>query len=416
MRAADAIQSFINSDAVQQAATAIRQRVQQITAGRSDSGPTLGSALGSSSDRSAAREKFLSFADPIVARATQMVDDLRQNFAQTTRRRRDTDKRMPMLRVKEYESGRDKTENHSKFMSTTRVELKPSENQEKNLKEVEKATHCHSCGWKLMDSVCKRCGSYQPQYVEYIEGKPAAYYPGATPTKIDDYKPAEPRYIYDRYGHKYLENNGNLRLIAPQYQEAVVSDQPDFAGLADILNQNREVIDQMNKAPGRLTPQPIDIASDTIDLIRDLARRDTKTNENEDEKRSSKDRQRREYEENSEYRMTTDEKKDEWKSPRSMYQVVPMRYEGKDGKLVVKVYSAKNDKTKSEARQYDEHNDKSSESQPKSTNSNDKSKPTIKKYKKNNKEIELLSFEDYKNTSNEDIRQVLEHLHGKQTW
>lgn len=379
-------------------------------------GPQLGSTLGSVFDPSAMQDTFNQFADPFVQHATKLVEGFKQTFAVPTRRRRDTDVRMPMLRVKEYEGGRDKSdkrsEDYSKYLTASRVELKPSEKQEWNMKEAEKATQCHSCGTKLTESTCKRCGTYQPQYVEYIEGKPVSYYPGAVQAESTETPTAEPRYIYDRYGHRYLENsnNGNLRLVAPQYndqyQEAIVADQPspyyasqpDYAGVADILNRNREVIAQMNRTPGRLLPQPADYASGAIDLIRDLSRQTPIEKRETDEK-----------EQKTEQRMTTEWKKDVRPLPRSMYQIVPMKYEGKEGKLAVKVYSStkNSDKTKPS---------ETTTTETESNNTNERSEPTVRKFTKNNKQFEILSFDDYKSTSDEEIRGVLDHLHGKQNW
>lgn len=418
----DGINALINSDAMKAAAerfNGFRTRIAQITSGNAPqlgstfgSSPLLGSTFGSSPslgsplDPSDIADRINQFADPFLQHATKLFDGFRQGFVLPTRRKRDVnaehrnaDVRMPMLRVREYESGRDKTSNdYSKYMSTSRVELKPSQNQEQNSKEAGKATQCHSCGTTLTESVCKSCGYHQPQYVEFVNGNPVSFYPGAIQAdKSADNPTAEtsikPRFIYDRYGHKYLENNGNLRLIAPQYnQEAVISDQPDFAGLADILNRNYAVIEQMNHEPGRILPQPKEFVKDALDLIRDMAVQKPSIAK----KRSTDE---------TEQAMTTEEMKAEQSPmPRSMYQVVPMNYDGKDGKLVVKVYSAKNDKTKSdEATMY-------------TSSMMDRSMPTVKKFSKNDKQFEILSFDDYKATSDEDVRRVLEHLHGKQKW
>ncbi|XP_055301972.1 uncharacterized protein LOC129568308 [Sitodiplosis mosellana] len=430
--ASDAIQSLINGDSFKAVADRIRERARKLSGG--DQGEaTLGSAL----DVSALRNRFSSIAEPFVSHATKIYENFTQNFGlpavSTRRRRREAPetseeqrrkmmdpKRFPILRV-EYEANSDKNEDISKHHTTTsRVELKASDQQESwNGKKVEKATLCHECGSQLSDhnSVCARCGSRPPQYVEYSTGRPVAYYPGANREPNTDSRPA-PRYIYDRYGHKYLENNGNLRLIVPQqHQEAMVGEQPNFAGLADILRNHHEIIQQLNPVPGRLMPEPIDIASDAISLVQDLARREIKHTDENKEKRST-----------PEYKQTSaaaEESKRHF--PRSMYQVVPhMRYEGKDGKLVVKVYSSKNDKTNPETnpRKYSPGQSKSATTdaatataaEQRFDNMTEKSKATVHKFNKDNKQFEILSFEDYKNSSNEDIRQVLEHLHGKKAW
>lgn len=410
---AKGINDFMSSDAMKTAAERFRARFAQIAP---NNGPQVGSTfnptLGAPLDISEIADKINNFAEPFVStfnlHTNKLIDGFKQTFLTTRRKRdvnterRDADARLPMLRVREYESGRDQSstsKDYSKYMTTSRVELQSSQNHQGQ--NSEKATHCQSCGSKLTDSVCKRCGTYQPQYVEYINGKPVSFYPGAIQAKSMKNPTAEssvkPRYIYDRYGHKYLENNGNLRLIAPQYQqEAMVADQPDFAGLADILNRNYPVIQQINHEQGRLYPQPKEFVKDAIDLIKDVSIRRPMI-----EKRSAD-----ESEPKTEQQSTTTEKgvKAEQPMPRSMYQVLPMKYDGKDGKLVVKVYSAKNAKSPA------------GESAIKYTNAMDRSKPMVKKFSKNNKQYEILSFDDYRATSDEDVRQVLDHLHGKQTW
>lgn len=360
------------------------------------------STLGSTLDTSALRNRF-------TDRISSIADFFTQNFALPplpTRRRREAptteserrelmDKRIPMLRVKEYEPNHGNYDDLSKYTSTSRVKLPKTDDQQKTLSEKESdgTKHCHECGTKLSNSVCTRCGSHQSQYVEYSTGKPLPFYPGARSVAQPTVESrSSPQYIFDRYGHKYIENNGNLRLIVPQqHQEAMVGDQPDFAGLADILNGNQGIIRQLNPVPGRVMPEPMDIATDAISLVHDLANR-------EPEKRSTK------YERAAATEESDNKKKSERHFPRSMYQVVPMSYEGKDGKLVVKVYSSKSDKANTISTATTDATDA------------EKLKPTVHMFNKDNKQFEILSFEDYKNSSNEDIRQVLEHLHGKQSW
>lgn len=360
-------------------------------------GSMLGSTLGATNNAGAAtstdadqssrttpinvaamREKFTALAEPIG----QFVGSIRDTIASSSssRTKRDT----TILSVKEYNPSNDQTR-FSKYMNMNlaRVELQTPEHHEVNIREMEKASHCHSCGSKLMDSVCTRCGSYQPQYIEYIEGKQVPFYPGAVQSNNDQPQAdsvASTRYIFDRYGHKYLENEGKLRLVR---------NQPDYAGLADILNQNREVMQQLNPAAGRLMPQPVEIVTDLTQLIRQLARNQGNAqmeNKNQ-EKRST---------------TTTSTIAD---SPRSMYQVVPMQYDGKDGKLVVKIYDNQNEMAPTTADETTYHD---------RTNMMEETPPTVKKFAKNNKEFEILTFNDYKGTADDDIRRVLEHLHGKQ--
>lgn len=399
-------------DRIRAATSALRERMSTFAAGSSGSenlGSTLGSTVSQSIDSvSALRDRFAALADPLVSRIRDMASSVRS--------KRDLSGiRMPMLRVKEHDASSG-SNRYTRYLNS-RVELKTPATQEKELKEMEKATHCHSCGSKLTDSTCNRCGVYQPQYVEYVEGKPVSYYPGAVSEKKNDEKKSDedrmPRYIFDRYGHRYLENDGNLRLIAPQYQEAVVSDQPDFAGLANILSENRQIMDDLNRNGGRLLPQPMDLVSDFTKLIRDMgrARNADADRENRHEKRSTHAVEKQPI-----------EKKDEKTTPRSMYQVVPMQYDGQDGKLVVRVYDDKNDKTKTDevktedVQSKDEQTPKTPITENKEEKTSTKEMPIVRKFNRHNKEFEILSFDDYKTSSDEDIRRVIEHLHGKQSW
>lgn len=324
----------------------------------------------------AIREKISSIAEPIVG-------VIRQSFETAARSKRDTvnvERRssvptMPMLRVKEYNPSNEQTR-YSKYMNE-RVELQTPDHHEKEIKEMQKACQCHSCGKQLTTSVCAHCGTYQPQYIEYIEGKQVPFYPGAV--QENQQQQQQPtvdgaeatRYIFDRYGHKYLENGGKLRLVR---------NQPDYAGLAKIFNENDKVIKQLNQTPDRLTQEPVDLVSDLSLLVRDMAR----------------------YPRNTPADV-----------PRSMYQIVPMQYEGKDGQLVVKIYDNKNKQTDATATTTPTKVETTTEDR---SNVMEKTPPTVRKFVKNNKEFEILTFSDYKGNADEDIRRVLEHLHGKQQW
>lgn len=349
-------------------------------------GATFDSKLGSTNnaeqsgsrtvDVSAIKERFSSLAEPIVGiinKSFATVGRSKRDTMDAERRTSEQGMTMPVLRVKEYNPSNEQTR-YSKYMSRNmgRVELQTPEHHAKDIKEMESASKCHSCGSKLMSSVCSHCGTYQPQYIQYIEGKQVPFYPGAV--QENQQQPqvngAEAtRYIFDRYGHKYLENNGKLRLVR---------NQPDYAGLADILNENDKVMKQINQTPGRLTAEPVSIVSDLSQLVRDLAR---------NPRNAQSDAQ-----------------------PRSMYQIVPMQYEGKDGKLVVKIYDNKNKEMDVSTAP------KVEATTEERTNVMEKTQPTVQKFVKNNKEFEVLTFTDYKGNADDDIRRVLEHLHGQQQW
>lgn len=373
---------------IRQRAAAFRERAAARLAPIAD-GERVGSAwsqMGSNIERSprpSLRERISTLAEPLVS----MV---RESFPMA-RSKRDTTG--PMLRVKEYNPSNDQTR-YSKYMNKhmARVELPAPEHHETDIKEMERAAHCHSCGTHLTSSMCSQCGAYQPQYVEFIEGKQVPFYLGAAQTEYnDEHQPMTDgpatRFIFDRYGHKYLENNGKLRLVR---------NQPNYAELADIMNQNRESLRQLNQSPGRLMPQPIHVAADLTKLVRDMAREPRQLDD-----AASK---------NQEKRSTA--------GPRSMYQGMPMQYDGHDGKLLVNMYDKSQMESTTDPKMSDEQqkHQESEMNTQQDTNTMEKSSQTAQNFAKKDKEFEVLSFNDYKGTSDAEIRRVLEYLHPKEQW
>lgn len=112
--------------------------------------------------------------------------------------------------------------------------------------------------------------SVQPQYFEYINGQAVPYIPGVRHyppiyQPSPEYYDGENRYVFDRFGHKYLENNGNLRLIIPPNQFERQPSQPNYPALNRIVSVNREFLDLTNyHAPGRMMAEPIDALRDGI--------------------------------------------------------------------------------------------------------------------------------------------------------
>lgn len=371
-------------------------------------------------------DPLVSHASSIMSNSGKFLEGFKKNFGGEIRERREVrvdreqrenDRRIPVLRVKEKQMPCQTIES-LKRLSESRVELQSPDSIQfmpelaSKSDESEKHTECRACGSRLDDSVCKSCGAHQPQYVEFIQGKPVSFYPGAVQEQPREDE--SPRYIYDRYGHKYLENNGNLRLIAPDYrQEAVVGSQPDFAGLADILSQNKEVMRQLNPLSGtdRLLPQPVDLAEDAIHYIHEIARRETEDNKtNEDEKRSdaTESEKQNEKREKPVKNLEKREQNERKQKPKSMYQVLPMKYDGKDGKVVVKVYSAKDSAWKKN----ENRSEASHKHHEELVNTAQRPKPIVHKFKKNQKEFEVLSFDTYSNNSEEEIREIIKHVHG----
>lgn len=366
-------------------AAAIRERAAARFAPAAERVGSALTALRTNADqppRPSLRERISTLAEPIVS----MVRD----SMASTRSKRDTTG--PVLRVKEYNPLNEQTR-YSKYMNRhlARVELPAPEQRETDIEEMEKASRCHSCGTKLTSSVCSHCGTYQPQYVEFIEGKQVPFYPGAVQPENQQSMTNGPttRYIFDRYGHKYLENNGKLRLVRSQ---------PDYATLAGIYQQNRDIIEQLNQSPGRLMAQPVDVVADLTKMVREMSR----------EPRHSSNLESK----NQEKRSTTAD------SPRSMYQVLPMQYDGQDSKLIVKVYDNKHemDQTNNDEKLNDEHHE-TEMSTDDSTNTMEKtSSPTVQQFAKKDKKFEVITFDNHKGTPDEEIRRILEYLHPKQMW
>lgn len=297
----------------------------------------------------------------------QLFQRLRTNGAQEMSRKKRSvytanewyERQIPVLQVKERPS--ENIENF-KRLSDSRVELRapeclrhsPELHSESNDHEDHKK--CNKCGTHLIDeSMCQSCGMHQSKYFEYVNGEPVSYKPKTTEKRSSE--STDPRYVFDRYGHRYLEHNGNLRLMAPEsHRDEFVGSPPNYFGLRDVLDQNRDVMYDLNRNGPRMIPRPSEYIQDTIRYIHELARRDTKRTGSENKKSG-----------------------DTKKKLKSIYQILPVRYDGNNGEMVMKVYSAKD--------RQDEYRGNNQQ-----TNVAEKSKPTVQKFRKNRKEYEILSF------------------------
>lgn len=270
-------------------------------------------------------------------------------------------RQIPVLQVNERPN---ETIENFKRMSESRVELHAPEcfghasDLPSKSNDHEEHKKCTKCGTHLTDeSMCQSCGTHQSQYIEYINGEPVSYQPKTTEKRNSE--STNPRYVFDRYGHRYLEHNGRLRLMAPEsHHDEFVGSPPNYFGLRDILDQNRDVMHDLNRNGPRMIPRPSEYIQDTIRYIHELARRDTKRTDSENKKSG-----------------------DTKKKLKSIYQILPVRYDGKNGEMVMKVYSAKDRDD-----QYRQNNHQ--------TNVAEKSKPTVRKFRKNSKEYEILSFDN----------------------
>lgn len=371
----------------------------------------------SSIDTDAIKDKISKITDPIIGHASNMIQNpdeffqgFKENFAVPVSRSKrsvgdeakessdDNDqdyasdesdeteeineKRYPMLKVKDPQMPCETITNLKK-MSTTRVELRSPE----SLQYVPELD--------IGDTV------ELPQYVEYVNGEAVSY----QPRRFDEVKeksssdvresPAA-RVVFDRYGHRYFENNGNLRLVRPEYQEAVVGAQPNFAGLADILNQNREVLDELNPLsdPTRLTPQPIEIGRDGIAVIRDIVRRNADYRYKVDDAKAELKKKKKFLEQKSKAEKDDAPKLELNEAPKSIYQMFPMNVDDNEGKLLVRVYSAKDAKDVNHA-----SDDRNQVKRP-------APRPAIRKMTRGNQDFEVITFDESPNSSNEEVQQI----------
>lgn len=272
------------------------------------------------------------------------------------------DKQIPVLQVNERPN---ETIGNFKRLSDSRVELHAPEclrhSPELPSPSIDHDEHkkCNKCGTHLTDdSLCQSCGTtHQSQYFEYVNGEPVSYRPKITEKRSSD--STDPRYVFDRYGHRYLEHNGHLRLMAPEsYRDEIVGSPPNYSGLHDILDQNRGIMYDLNRNGPRMIPRPSEYIQDTIRYIHELVRRDTKRTDSENRKSG-----------------------DTKKKVKSIYQILPVRYDGTNGEMVMKVYSAKD--------REEEYRGKNQQ-----TSIAEKSKPTVRKFRKNRKEYEILSYDN----------------------
>lgn len=424
---------------------AIKERLSKIGNIDSDAVKERITKFTSAFDPHALKDTFTKLTDPLITHASNIMKDPHEfikgfgkNFAgpvPANRERRsadtsnDNDRRYPVLKLRENNIPCGTIEN-LKQLSKTRVELQSPETLQympELANDNEEYHHCHKCGSQLSDSVCRSCGENHPQYVQDTK----VMNENSEKLSTTDVT-TMPRYVIDRYGRKY--SNNNIRRSAPEYQETYGGNEPNYAGLRDILNQNKEIIEDLNPFddPDRLIPQPIDVVRKGIDLIRDMARRSTEYHLKMKEMKSD-NKKKYYYDEKMKKSNTNTPNEDKWQqksenkiksmveqTPKTIYQVLPMNVNEHEGKLLVRVFSAKDpmkqpDGTKSQM----ENGLKSGKMESANeTNRNmmnkTKPKPKSQKISKNSKDFEVFTFdESAPNTSDEEIQQILNHFYEK---
>lgn len=154
---------------------------------------------------------------------------------------------------------------------------------------------CPTCG-STRHSHCEGRQQQQPQqrpvqmpsprpiYVEFVKGEPVPY--AASPNGQHDATEGPPqtpqpdRYVFDQMGHRYLERNGNLRLVAPQ---PIVINENENVGspryqptsqytevLEDILDHNQAIIKEINLNDGHLVSDPVDLTVDSLNFLHEI--------------------------------------------------------------------------------------------------------------------------------------------------
>lgn len=261
-----------------------------------------------------------------------------------------------------------------------------------NADDAANQNRCPQCGNQLSKSMCKTCLTcmqepVQPQYFRYVDGSPVPFVPGTaqSPSKRS---PQANYYVYDRFGHKYEENNGNLRLIAPEYYADPETAQPNIEAFAEIMNANAEVMHDVNPFPdGKLSGPTDEFARDALDFVHDLSRREAKHQQ--------------------EYASELNTEQPKVPSNRmSHYQIIPIRHENRNGSLIAKLHS----KAERNENEFREPSMKSA-----TTDQKDESRKsfTLQKINRNNNDFEILTIDTLQSAdSGEEFDRIMKYLHA----
>lgn len=391
----------------------------------------------------AAKQRMSTKQDEVVSKTNDFMDKCRQTLNETptpTRAKRtisdnsngaDDQQLEPTLKVIEqqqpYQSAMDA------LMQQTFVSDMMSNAQ------VNNDDQCRVCGLQ------KRNEAYdQPQFFELIQGRPVAYVPGQMTYRDSTKNDNEPRIVFDRLGHQYVElANGNLQLIMPQYVTApqqpqqqqqygeVQYSRPDNGkdAIAKIMSQNQEVIHQTNPFKnGQMIPKASDMIRDTIDFAHSLARREITKSTDKGRRlqwanrHDERDEEEREEDEKSQWSVNKEQEETANVSEskpmseksigsqlvtRRMYQVLPFQQDNRDASMIVKVYSAPTDKN--------EEKPTAEVSESRANENRPRPKPTIQTVRNGNKEYDLLTIvEDPEAAdSKEEIEKIIKELNER---
>lgn len=345
--------------------------------------------------------KIKSRYSPILTKSSDFVKGFKKNFEKPVRprERRSIDETldlkplMPTLKVVENEQPccpviqdlKENSEFRSRNAQPEVLQYMPEVSE--NADDADTPKRCPQCGSHLSDSMCKACSGASeltatpPQYFRYVNGEAVPFVPGTTQSSSK--RSVEPNFVFDRFGHKYEENNGNLRLIAPEFVADPQTAQPNFEAFANIMNANAEVMHDLNPVPGgRMLPPVTDLAKDAIDLVHDLERREAKYphKQSEPEHLTSRVAHKR----------------------KSHYQIIPIHHENQTGTLISKMRSNDVKTDRSDA----------GESTTSQKNETDEA-GLLHKINQNNNEYEILTI-DARNAddSTEEFDRIMKYLHA----
>lgn len=353
--------------------------------------------------------KIKSSVSPIISKPSEFIQGFRKNFEKPVvpRARRSvtetpyTKPLMPTLKVVEshcpvIQELKDNSEFRSRIAQPDVLQYMPEVGVTVNGAEYQK--RCPQCGNHLAESMCRTCvkmaEAAQPQYFRYVDGVPVPFVPGTTQSSKRSAQ--ADFFVYDRFGHKYEENNGNLRLIAPEFAVDPQTAQPNIEAFAEIINANREVMDDVNHFHGdRMVPQPTDLASDVIDFVHDLARRDVKYPQ-----------------ENA--NVPAPEQPTKPNNSKSHYQIIPIHHENRTGSLISRIYS-NNGKVEHSAndRQANGHHESNHKWTVADYKDETRKPISLQKINQNNKEYEVLTIDTQQSAdSAEEFDRIMKFLHS----
>lgn len=226
--------------------------------------------------------------------------------------------------------------------------------------------HCDRCGELAHKFPCPSCGVV-PSQAQNFEMKQRNARPDQTPDHL-----AQPRYIFDQSGHRYVETNENIE--RDDVTVGSYHNQPNGYGqLQDILDQNSEALHSQNRGigPGHLLqPMNFEHASDAIRFIQELTQRNNNQH-NEDY-----------YSNGNSYNVGSSSPN--FRHSKRSFKIVPLA-EKDDGSVFVKISPIRAPKL--------EHVSKIDRNIENSSNfSEKKSKTNFQKFVRNGKKYEILAL------------------------